>query len=110
MLDADVTDIGVAVARSEKTGYYYAVQMFGRPKSKVIGFKITNEAGVEVEYQIEDRKFPLPPRTTRMHEHCRPPKVTFRWPNRDDTTAVTPANGEHHVVFEEKKVLRVKKN
>ena len=33
MLDADVTETGVSVARSEKNGYYFAVQMFGRPKS-----------------------------------------------------------------------------
>ena len=33
MLDPDVTETGVGVAQSE-TGYYYAVQMFGRPRSK----------------------------------------------------------------------------
>jgi len=32
MLDPDVIETGVAVARSEKTGYFYAVQMFGRPR------------------------------------------------------------------------------
>ena len=32
MMERDAIDIGVAVARSAKTGRYYAVQMFGRPK------------------------------------------------------------------------------
>jgi len=33
MLDPAATDTAVAVARSATSGYYYAVQMFGRPKS-----------------------------------------------------------------------------
>jgi uncharacterized protein YkwD len=32
MMERDAIDTGVAVARSAKTGRYYAVQMFGRPK------------------------------------------------------------------------------
>lgn len=31
LLAREATEIGIAVARSEKTGYYYAVQLFGRP-------------------------------------------------------------------------------
>src|SRR5262249_23915200 len=49
MLDPDVTDTGVAVARSDKTGYYYAVQMFGRPKSKAVKFRVANRSGVTVK-------------------------------------------------------------
>ena len=33
MLDPDVTQTGVAVARGAKAGHYYAVQMFGRPRA-----------------------------------------------------------------------------
>ena len=33
MLDRDATDIGAALARSPRTGRYYAVQVFGRPRS-----------------------------------------------------------------------------
>ena len=33
LLDAEVTDSAVAVARSAATGYFYAVQMFARPRS-----------------------------------------------------------------------------
>lgn len=34
MLERGVTETGVAVARSPKTGRFYAVQMFGRPRGK----------------------------------------------------------------------------
>lgn len=34
MLEPAVTDTAVAVAHSEKSGRYYAVQMFGQPKRK----------------------------------------------------------------------------
>jgi uncharacterized protein YkwD len=34
MLEPAATQTAVAVARSEKSGRYYAVQMFGRPKSE----------------------------------------------------------------------------
>ena len=44
MLDADATETGISVARSEHTGYYYAVQMFGRPKSDAIEFQISNRS------------------------------------------------------------------
>ena len=32
MLDRDATEIGVAVAHSPRTGRYYGVQVFGRPR------------------------------------------------------------------------------
>ena len=51
MLDPDVSQTGVAVARSEKTGYYYAVQMFGRPRSQAIEFQVSNRTEAEVAYR-----------------------------------------------------------
>src|SRR5437660_1397706 len=50
LLDPDIDDIGVGVAHSERTGRYYAVQNFGRPKSKEIVFKLTNETDSGVKY------------------------------------------------------------
>jgi uncharacterized protein YkwD len=55
MLDVDVTQTGVAVAQSSDTGYYYAVQMFGRPKSQAIEFAVANQADNAVSYRIESR-------------------------------------------------------
>ena len=93
MLDPDVTQIGVAVARSEKTGYYYAVQEFGRPKSAAFVFRVENRAGQDVKYTLGDRTFDLPPRVIRTHTGCRPAELTFHWPD-GKTTAVKPAGGD----------------
>ena len=34
LLDGDMTDVGTAVAQSRRSGRYYAVQLFGRPRSE----------------------------------------------------------------------------
>src|SRR4051812_8958922 len=78
MLDPDVTETGVAVARSEKTGYYYAVQMFGRPKSLAVVFKIVNHTDAALEYTIGEDKYTLEPRYTQTHTRCRAGEVTFQ--------------------------------
>ena len=70
MLDPDVIETGVGVAQSE-TGYYYAVQMFGRPRSKSITFRVANKSGTTVEYWLGDRSFKLPPDYTETHTVCR---------------------------------------
>ncbi len=108
MLDPDVTETGVAVARSEKTGYYYAVQMFGRPKSRAIEFKIDNRSGEAVTYAIGDRTFELPPRVIRTHTRCRPAGVQFRWPGGGEAS-VTPATGDRFVVTRDGGRFAVKK-
>ena len=79
MLDTDVTETGVAVAQSKETGYIYAVQMFGRPKSARIAFEVANQSDETVQYEIGDRSFPLPPRYVRTHQRCRPSELTFTW-------------------------------
>jgi uncharacterized protein YkwD len=110
ILDSDVTETGVALARSEKTGYYYAVQMFGRPKSLAIEFKIENRAGVAITYAIGEKTFDLPPRVTRTHTRCRPAEVTFRWPGKDGPKAVVkPASGDRFAVMKDGDTLAVKK-
>jgi len=110
MLDADVSETGVAVARSEETGYYYAVQMFGRPKSKAFEFKITNQSDAAVEYMIGDRAFQLPPGLIRTHQRCRPSEVTFRWPGAEgEARVVQPSNGDRFVVLKEQETFRLKK-
>ena len=99
MLDADVTETAVAVARSEKTGHYYAVQMFGRPKSAAIKFDIGNDSGEAVKYAIGDQTFDLPPGVTRTHTVCRAVEAAFRWPGSDEAKAtVTPAAGDTFTV------------
>ncbi len=108
LLDPDVTEIGVAVARSPETGYYYAVQDFARPASERQEFKITNDADATIRYQVAGRTYPLPPHYTRTHTLSRPADVTFQWPGAGP--AVRPSNGAHlDVVRDETGQFRVKK-
>jgi uncharacterized protein YkwD len=108
MLDTDVTETGVAVARSEKTGHYYAVQLFGRPMSKAIVFKVQNQSGENVTYAIGDRTFDLPPRVTRTHTRCRPAELKFNWPGGQTATA-KPVGGDRLVVTKNQGEYAVKK-
>ena len=77
MLNPAVTETGVAIAQSEKTGVYYAVQMFGRPRSAAIEFSIRNEAEEAIRYRVGDREFELPPRFSRTHRRCKPGEFTL---------------------------------
>jgi uncharacterized protein YkwD len=105
MLDPDVTETGVAVARSEKTGYFYAVQMFGRPKSLAIEFKIANRTDVKLEYTIGEDKYTLEPLFNQTHTRCRAGEITFTSPKgleavkagAGDKFAVTGKNGTYQV-------------
>lgn len=99
MLDPDVTETGVALAQSEKTGYFYAVQMFGRPRRQAIEFSIANDSGATVRYEIADKAYTLPPRLTRTHTRCRPSRVTFHWPDSEgDAKVVKPDSGDRFTV------------
>ncbi|MBX9624697.1 MAG: CAP domain-containing protein [Gemmataceae bacterium] len=110
MLDPDATETGVAVARSEATGHYYAVQMFGRPKSAAIEFKVENKAGEEVAYTLGDQKLTLPAGFTRTHTVCRPAELTFPGPGgKGEPTTVKPAAGDKLVVTRDGDKFVVKK-
>jgi Cysteine-rich secretory protein family len=71
MLDRAVTDTAVAVALSPRSGYYYAVQMFGRPRSASIRLQIRNASGETVRYRLGDETFAMPPGAIRRHTQCR---------------------------------------
>ncbi len=102
MLDPDVTETGVAVARSDETGYYYAVQMFGRPESEAIEFQVVNHSGAEIRYQIGDRTVPLPPRVSRTHRQCRPSELTFRLPGGEgESKTVRPGPGDRFLIVKD---------
>jgi hypothetical protein len=100
MLDPDVLDTGVAVAHDQQSGNYFAVQMFGRPKSKSIQFAVTNQADEEIEYQIvrdgSDKSYSLPSRARRTHFRCRPSELRFF--ERDEAVNVKVADGTDYVV------------
>lgn len=101
MLDADVTQTAVAVSLSSRSGRYYAVQLFGRPQSQVIEFSIANQAGVQVEYQLDDQSFSLPPLATRTHQTCRLPQLRFRG------ETLQPTNRQRLLVVNEQGSVRL---
>ncbi len=77
MLRPAVQQTGVAIARSEHTGVFYAVQMFGRPKSASIEFTVSNPSTLTVAYRVGEQKFELPAHFIRRHEMCREAKLKF---------------------------------
>lgn len=101
MLSRDATDTAVAVARSEKSGRYYAVQMFGRLKSASIEFRIVNSAREPVRYRVAERSFTLPPGAGMVHQLCAPEEVTLEAARGNRAGKVTPRNGEKLLVVRE---------
>jgi hypothetical protein len=101
MLDADVTQTGVAVSRSDKSNYYYAVQMYGRPKSQMSQFRITNDTSGTVRYELSGRTFPLPPLSSRTHGRCRPAELTLQRPGRQGSPTVEPGDGDQYTVAQD---------
>ena len=112
MLDPDVTETGVAVAQSPTTGYFFAVQMFGRPKALALTFTVTNESAATVSYRIGESSFSLPPRYTRTHEQCRPTEVIFEGAggeNEKKEQTLKAENGSRFVLTGEEGKVQVKK-
>ncbi len=111
MLDPDVTETGVAVAEGATDGKYYAVQMFGRPRSQSISFKITNRSSAEVRYDVmqgeQPKTFTLPPRYTRTHQRCRPAKLDFLFEQSDQI--FTPSDDTHYIVTGNEGRLQIEK-
>ncbi len=112
MLNPAATETGVAISQSDQTGYFYAVQLFGRPKSMQITFKVTNKADAAVQYKIGEHAFPLPPRFTRTHRRCRPSELTFVWPEESERQPKTfeAADGAQFVITGEGQKMTVEKN
>jgi uncharacterized protein YkwD len=98
LLDPAVTETGVGVAQREQTSAYDAVQLFGRPLSQQISFQLTNHTDTAIMYAVDGQPFPLPPRTTRTHQQCRPPEVIFQWPSTQEQTTVHPTHGERYTI------------
>src|SRR5262249_11269618 len=102
MLDPDVTETGVAIAHSDKSGYYYAVQMFGRPKSLAIEFRLSDQSDSPIEYRIGSQSFTLEPHYIRTHTRCRPEEVTVQLPGKEDskgqTRTLRPRTGDLFII------------
>jgi uncharacterized protein YkwD len=101
MLDPAVTETGVGVARSERTGYYYAVQMFGHPTTEMMEFQITNQTDTPISYTMDGHTFPLPPRSTRTHQQCQPAEIIVHWPGTQEQITVRPQHEDQYTIVQE---------
>lgn len=103
MLDREATETGVGLARSAKTGRYYAVQLFGRPASRSLKFSVANESSRSVEYRIGDERYALPPRSIRTHDVCTQDSFSLAG------NSVLPKAGERFVVVETREGPRLRR-
>jgi uncharacterized protein YkwD len=113
MLAPDVMDTAVAVAHSTAKGLqrYYAVQMFGRPRSASVEFQVSNATPVPVRYRVADRAFVLQPRAIRTHTECTPQALAFELPEDANPREpqFTTRGGDKFVVAREKGQFSVKR-
>lgn len=107
MLDGDVTETGVAIAKSEETGRYYGVQLFGRPDTAKITCKIINRTSDDFTYKVitasGSKSYSLKPRFNRTHALCRAAKIGL--PGVRDPRKIT--SGEQFVATEKEGKLTI---
>ena len=101
MLDRDDVHMAVAVARSRETGRYYAVQMFGRPRSLSIEFQVTNRTRERVAYRLGGRPYSLDPRSTRVHQQCAPEELALPAAGARGRRTARPRDGDRVEVVRE---------
>ncbi|QDT39850.1 CAP domain-containing protein [Stratiformator vulcanicus] len=77
MLHPAVTQTAVAIRQSEKSGKYYAVQLFGRPQSASIRFKILNKTQSAIQCRWGNRTMKIPARAGWIYRMCQPGELTF---------------------------------
>lgn len=95
MLDRHDVHAAVAVAHSAKTGRYYAVQMFGRPKSMSVEFHVTNRTRETASYRMAEKTYSLEPGSTRIHQQCATEELTLRSPRATGAQiAAHPKDGD----------------
>jgi uncharacterized protein YkwD len=99
MLLPHMTEIGVGVARSERTRRHYAVQMFGRPQSASTRFEVANRADATVRYELAGKSFNLPPRVTRTHEGCFDGTLKVLGPDAPPSPEFRPRDGARYTVL-----------
>jgi len=108
MLDPDVLEAGMAVAQSKESGKYYAVQVFGRPRSAAIEFSVANESDAKIEYRLGDKDLSLEPRVTRTHQQCRGSELRFAWTEAEGKPeSFQPGQGDRFIVTKEQGKYRV---
>lgn len=99
MLDVDLTEAGVAVTHSPQTGRYYAVIVFGRPKSQALRVTVSNQSPVDVEYELASNRFPLRSMSSRTHVLCRSTELVVRRSATQDESSSTTVDGSGNIAI-----------
>jgi hypothetical protein len=78
LLKPSATEIGVGLARVPGSDpKFISVQLFGRPQSLKVEFRIENQAGSPVRYVLGEEAHTLPPRAIVTHTSCDANRLTF---------------------------------
>lgn len=94
MVEPNVTDIAVAVAKAPGAEKYLSVQLFGRPISQRYEFTVSNASQVPVVYSFAGRSFTIEQRRIITHTECVPGNLSFEsagsWLTKQTLTASFP--------------------
>lgn len=89
LVAADVTEIGIAVARAvDAHPKYVTVQLLARPQSLALKFQISNASKQTVGYSFAGETHTLAPHHAVAHESCQPGAISFEAAGRDGGKAL----------------------
>jgi hypothetical protein len=109
MLQAGVTEIGVAVVRApDRSPKFITVQLLGRPESLKVEFRIENRADTPVRYKLGGETHALPARNIATHTTCDPALLTFE-NGGAGAQGLTPRNGESLIVRSRREGIAVER-
>ena len=109
LLDPDVAETGVGVARAPGSGHrYLAVQVFGLPGSARYRFSVENRAEQPIGYTFDGEHRQLPARSTLVHDTCARGDIDFDREVRGEQTRFRVTPGATYVVSPAGVGLRVR--
>src|SRR5262245_29967906 len=98
LLQVAVTEIGIAVVRApDRDPKFISVQLFGRPETLKVSFRIENRSGVTVSYRLGSRSHDLQPRAIATHADCSLQQLGFDGVPTGHSKS-EPRNGDRYVL------------
>lgn len=78
LLAPHVTEIGIGVVRApHEHPKYITVQLFGRPKSDILTFQVTNSTNKTITYGFGQEQHTIKPHFAFSHTSCEPVTLNF---------------------------------
>jgi uncharacterized protein YkwD len=111
LLDGDMTETGIAVAQSARSGRHYAVQLFGRPRALAVRIEVANRSRVAVHYDLAGERYELKPNVVRTHERCRRELLAVKAEGLDEESAkpITVAPGARYRIEDSADGVRLRR-